>query len=89
MRLLTSYRILLVSFSVALFLLSCGKGPLVEFCILDTTYDSDGRAVDLVARCVDKQQKEITRGLAELDNYVAVPSEDLNGLLQWCSHKGK
>lgn len=68
------FKVLFVGLS--LLLGSCGSGPKVTICIVDS--------VNGGMQCVDPQDRAFFLSLQEAENYVALPPNDMRTLIEYC-----
>lgn len=66
-----------ISFVVLSILLAgCGKGPKVTVCIVDSVNNG--------FQCVDPKNNAFFLPIADADNYVALPPNDMRTLIEYC-----
>jgi hypothetical protein len=73
------FKILFVGLS--LLLASCGSGPKVTICIVDSNNNG--------LQCVDAKDKAFFVPIAQADNYVALPPGDMRTLIEYCGLKNR
>ena len=72
-------RILFVGLSLTL--ASCGSGPKVTVCIVDSVNNG--------LQCVDAKDNTFFLPMAQADNYVALPPNDMRTLIEYCGLKSR